>query len=31
VQEIKVKEEMKYGMLMMYETMNKWLVIIGIG
>ena len=26
VQEIKVNEVMKYGMLMMYETMNKWLV-----
>ena len=26
VQEIKVNEVMRYGMLMMYETTNKWLV-----
>jgi hypothetical protein len=26
VQEMKVEKEMGCGMLMMYETMNKWLV-----
>jgi hypothetical protein len=26
MQEMKVEKGMRYGMLMVYETMNKWLV-----